>query len=1280
VNALLRPLLLFATLCAVVLALVTVAGRVLVTWIDDFEGEINALLSPRNVELRGLTATWHGLDPVLKVASLRFPGGHADNVTFELDLLESVWHSGLVARHLSADGVELMIIRSAQGQWLLGPAAPPGSGFDLMPLFVASDQLLLRRFDVTLAQSSGDQSDPLEVLARYAGSASIVNERPQHSGDVKVALVDPSCAACELSLQWRLSEKALGIDLQGVVKIDGDGFTVPVALGKALGGVSVRFETLSGRWDVVDGDGRGTLAVAARDIRLPGGSLDRIDLQLDARSELWHRDWFAQIKTLRVSAGSDATELAGIDLALRQGLSGSRVEFATAGFDVAPQVPLVRRALVDLPVAREWIDALAPRARVERLSGSYVLADRALSGVAVVDDLQLEGYKGVPMIRNGHARVVGNERGFQAHIEGRDVTVGLLDVYAAPTQFDQITADIELWFKDKFLVVRGSGMEARMNDTVARGAFSVSRPEDKQEQRISLWITADSVDALAARSFIPKKVSPELQQWLDRAVIAGTARDVGVVFYGHLRATEGLPMRQAELRFDVEGGALRFQDNWPLAAALDGRVTITALGLDAWLDRGMILGLEFAAVRVHSPRTGGYVDIDGKGRGNAADVRTLIDESPLIDALSFIRPDWRFSGPIDYSLSMRAPIRQGDISKILRVELDSMLNGVTVDTGSLGLMFSDLTGPVRYRYPYAVTSPGIRGRLFDQPALFDANFDAGRIAVGIDGRADVRAIGAWLAADPGDLAAGEFEFRGDFSVWPGTQRPPRLALASKLEGIAIDLPAPFAKPAGAVLPASIEVEIRDDGQFITGDVAQWAGFWARLPKTGVPAARISFNAPVPPEVPGLEAIVVGGGLEAVDLTDWVGRFGRSLGAGIDTATRGERPLRLEFKDFAIGRVDYRTLSFDEVTVNALLADGATDLSVSSAQIAGTLHVPVAGPIRLDLARLHLPAGEGDPSTDPLAGLDPGFISTAEVALRDIRLAEQSFGDWAFHLRRDGKVVYASDLKGSFRGLEVVATEPMMWVTGAEATSRFNGKVSGANLATVLPEFGYAPSVETKSVTAKADVTWPGSPLHFALGGLRGTLEVDAKQGRFVDVEGGSGTMRVFSLLNFTAIAKRMTLDFTDVFGKGVSFDELTARVALDAGSLEFIDPMVIDGTGAYFRVGGSVEFSTGQLDNDMVVTLPVSSSLPWYAAYLSFINPLAAGAVLVGERLFRNQIDQFSSATYKVTGTLDDPKVEFVRVFGRGPDAKPAATPTVTKEPPAAVDPGQNVPPPEEPS
>jgi hypothetical protein len=94
----------------------------------------------------------------------------------------------------------------------------------------------------------------------------------------------------------------------------------------------------------------------------------------------------------------------------------------------------------------------------------------------------------------------------------------------------------------------------------------------------------------------------------------------------------------------------------------------------------------------------------------------------------------------------------------------------------------------------------------------------------------------------------------------------------------------------------------------------------------------------------------------------------------------------------------------------------------------------------------------------------------------------------------------------------------------------------------------------------------------------------------------------------------------------------------------------------------------------MVVTLPVSSSLPWYAAYLGFVNPIAAGAVLVGERLFRNQIDNLSSAKYKVTGTLQNPEVNFEQVFSKvmnEPSETAAESATPPNAPPPAPPPAQ---------
>ena len=68
-------------------------------------------------------------------------------------------------------------------------------------------------------------------------------------------------------------------------------------------------------------------------------------------------------------------------------------------------------------------------------------------------------------------------------------------------------------------------------------------------------------------------------------------------------------------------------------------------------------------------------------------------------------------------------------------------------------------------------------------------------------------------------------------------------------------------------------------------------------------------------------------------------------------------------------------------------------------------------------------------------------------------------------------------------------------------------------------------------------------------------------------------------------------------------------------------------------------------DNEMIVTLPVGNSLPWYAVYVSLANPAAAVAVLAGQQVLKKQIKQLSSAKYQISGPWDDPEVKLVGIW-----------------------------------
>ena len=89
-----------------------------------------------------------------------------------------------------------------------------------------------------------------------------------------------------------------------------------------------------------------------------------------------------------------------------------------------------------------------------------------------------------------------------------------------------------------------------------------------------------------------------------------------------------------------------------------------------------------------------------------------------------------------------------------------------------------------------------------------------------------------------------------------------------------------------------------------------------------------------------------------------------------------------------------------------------------------------------------------------------------------------------------------------------------------------------------------------------------------------------------------------------------------------------------------------------------MHLATRTLDNDMIVTLPVGRTLPWYAAYSAVATgPLAGIGVMLAQKVFKNQINQMSSAKYKISGSIEEPDIQFVTIFNNTVRETPANSP-----------------------
>ena len=97
----------------------------------------------------------------------------------------------------------------------------------------------------------------------------------------------------------------------------------------------------------------------------------------------------------------------------------------------------------------------------------------------------------------------------------------------------------------------------------------------------------------------------------------------------------------------------------------------------------------------------------------------------------------------------------------------------------------------------------------------------------------------------------------------------------------------------------------------------------------------------------------------------------------------------------------------------------------------------------------------------------------------------------------------------------------------------------------------------------------------------------------------------------------MRLDFSDVVEKGFEFTEISGLTTFNQGHVGMTQPIVIEGSTGRFTVGGDVDLKAGTLNNEMIVTLPVTRTLPWYAAYSAItVGPLSGVGVMIAQKVF----------------------------------------------------------------
>ncbi len=1269
----------------VLLALLSLAGRLLIHKVDDYRRELATELGTQlggRVQIASLRGGWQGAHPLLLIEGVeveaapepillaadqrlpeKLPALVLDRARVQLDLWQSLSHLQPVVRRLELEGVRLRLEQWESGALTLegfdptprtqaDQAQPPAAPLwqQLLQPLLLQRRLALHELEIKIRTRSGATrwlAIP-ELEYRGGGWEQQLKTRLQLDDNPEISLSlrrhgNPErLEAARLSgyLDWPQQSLSLWLEL----------LPEELVLKQLEGGGRFWLSHRGQEWRF-----QGQLQLPELDLQLPGAlPAPRManlssDFTLIAKGS---EDWALWLDQLQ--GRIEGQELNLQPLYLRARAEG--LQIATEALELAPlkEVALAWPGLS--PAVQSLLGALNPAGRMTRVS-AFIDPTRPeqFELAAGIEGLSVDAWQGAPSASGiaGQLRMSGLQGEFE--LDAETFSLGLTELFDAPWRWSRAQGRLSWFVDDQRFTLLGRGLRVSAPIGAVKGALRLDFPFDERPDEMGLLLAIEQADATLAERYVPAKILPEtLDHWLNQAIQGGRVSDGVFLYNGAISKTEHATAHSYDMYYRGQELAVDYAPPWPAVREADALVRVTNNRVAVAIERARVLDqgtLSGARVWYDGNPVQPLLRVTGAVAATGSDGLRVLRESPLATLLGGVADHWTLAGNLEVGLDLGIGLAP-EVDDRLAVEVEAREAALYIDQADLWV--KDVQGRVRYDSTDGLSSQGLQGQLLGQPAqIAITGRDGGRYTrIAVDSEVDTQALRDWLGFDWLALANGRSTYRAALEIVP--DQAPTLEISSALKGMALALPDVLAKPARTPMPSTLQLVLRNPMEIAFSLGTSAHGVLAMAPEGHLQRGRVRFGRKGRLQLPGAGLHLDGRlpALELAALQRWYDaapwRTGNS-GAGTERSSEAWPNLTIDRLE-----VVQLTLADDFVlrplTLGLRPERGGYRLDIESPELAGSLLYPGAeGRWTLNLARLYLPsagetgsAEEARVTVDPLQAVNPAELPPLNLAIADIRIGARELGRLQAELSPHPRGVHLFNLNLEMPDLHVQGD--LSW----NYEQRLHGTTSklqfkSANLARLVRRWGFESGAEARSSQLDLDWYWPGSPLALTSERIRGTMAVTMDKGRFVALDPKANVLKIFGVLNFGSITRRLQLDFSDLFQEGVAFDRVAALMRFEQGRVHTQEPITIDGPSSSFRMHGWYDLGSNQTDMRLAVTLPVTQNLPLIAVLMGL--PQVGGAIFLADKLLGDRVQRFASVRYRIHGDLNEPKVEFDKAF-----------------------------------
>ena len=1250
-------------LCALSLVLAAVyvsLGRELTPLVAEYRAEVEAKAQAAvdmPLHIGSLEGRWSGFAPVLLAHDVMLGEGSSALRLDQVEVVPDVWAS-LMARevriaHLQVSGLQLSVKEDKDGKWAL-QGLPVQDDQPLDPEQLLTNMQKVKRVSLLDSQVTLQPFDQAPVTLTYVGLNLHTGVTRQRL-DARLTLPDGQPLAMSLRTRIRASQWKDG-EVQAYLSLPQSDWArwIPAKLTQQW--KLTQFKAGGEFWLTW---AKGTVQSAVVRLNSP-----QVKGQYAERKPV-HIENLALTAYLQRSDTGLSVLFDSLAMSLGETRWESRLQLRqTLATDKDLEVWKLQADRLDLTPITPLLNALAPLPEgfaktVEHLKATGLLrnvlvdfrpqdtTDKKVSFAANLERIGFDAYFGAPAARNVSGSISGDLGQGELRMDSKDFSLHLDPIFAKPWQYLQANARLT-WKLDKegFTLIapyiKVLGEEGKIAaDFLIRLHF-----DHNQEDYMDLRVGMVDGDGRFTPKYLPAVLSPALDEWLRTAILKG-AVDQGFFQYQGSLNHDALPAsRNISLFFKVHDAELAFQPGWPHVSKVNGEVFVEESGVRILASKGQLLDTKVKDIYVNIPHAPAGKDshllLTGGFAGGLGDGLKILQEAPIGTASTF--SGWKGEGDLQGGLDLDIPLAKGAESKIV---VDFKTDKARLQLAEPPLDLTQLKGEFRFDSAKGLSGQNITAQAFDRPitAQIVADGKPGNISTRVNakGQVTVKRLTDWLKISQPLPVSGDIPYQLQVTLDGADSQ---LMVSSNLKGVAVDLPAPFGMPASQGRDSVFRMTLQGAERRYWFDYGELANFTFAAPPDKFNDGRGElFLGDGDAVLPGAKGLRIRGVLSELDIDPWKKLVDRY--AGNDPG--GSAKQLLSGADFKIGKLTGFGTQFDRVNLQLDRKPAAWGVQLDSQQAKGSVNLPDAkgAPIAINLQYVKLPAV--DPSVqadenapDPLANIDPKDIPALDIAIDQLFQGPDLIGAWSLKIRPTAKGLAFNNLDLGLKGMQLKGAGGWEGAAG-DSSSWYKGRLDGKNIGDVLKGWGYAPTVTSQDFHLDVDGRWPGSPAYVGPKRFSGSLDAAFRNGQFVEVEGGAQALRVFGLLNFNSIGRRLRLDFSDLLGKGLSYDRVKGLLAASNGVFVTREPITMTGPSSNLELNGTLDLVADRVDAKLLVTLPVTNNLPIAALIVG--APAIGGALFLIDKLIGDRVSRFASVQYKVEGPWKDPKITFDKPF-----------------------------------